>query len=265
MIELYLFLLALLAITILISRRTVIFQHTQKKQFKEEVSSQVEENRKQEHTEIKNRFKDDLAKERANQKFDLGRYKDEIRKAELAMAKKQWNEAKRFLIQAISLSMDDFQPSMKLAEVYMESGDHRRAETLFRRLLETDSANPYLYESLGKIFVKRKNYKEAIRAYARAVELDEKDDQKFLALGKLYHLLMHYSVAAECFRRAAELKPRDTNYLFMLAEACAGDDDLDNALFTYERILTMEPYNEVAKGKASDLRLKIKENETFLS
>ena len=74
---------------------------------------------------------------------------------------------------------------------------------------------------------------------------------------------MRYSLAAECFRRAAELKPREVEYLFLLADSCGFDDDLDNALFTYERILTIEPYNERAKNKAGDLRLKIKEGESF--
>ena len=265
MFELYLFLLALIAIIIIFTRRYLLFSRTKKQEFKKEVASKVEENRKHQHTESKVRFRDHLTKEQETHKFDLGRYKEEMAKAEVAIAKKEWNNAKKSLIQAIALTKDDFIPSFKLAGVYMESDDSRRAETLYRRLLESDPDNPSIYENIGKILIKRKNYKEAIGAYSRAAELNEKDDKILISLGKLYQLLMHYSLAAECFRRAAELKPRDVNTLFLLADACIGDDDLDNALFTYERILTIEPYNEVAKNRASDLRLKIKENETLFA
>lgn len=265
MFELYIFILALVAIVIIVSRRNVIFKREEKEQFKKEVATKVEENRKIEQTENKMRFRDEHAREQKDQKFDFIKYKEEMRRADLAIAKKQWRDSKRYLIQAISVSKEEMIPSLRLARVYVESGDFKKAETLYRRLLEIDCENPDIYENLGKILTKKRRYREAVQAYVRAVELDEKDDQKFLALGRLYHLLMRYSLAAECFRRAAELKPREVEYLFLLADSCGSDEDLDNALFTYERILTIEPYNERAKGKAGDLRVKIKENENFFT
>ena len=55
------------------------------------------------------------------------------------------------------------------------------------------------------------------------------------------------------------------SYLFLLADSCVSDDDYENALFTYERILTIEPYNERAKNATQDIRLKIKEQETLFN
>jgi tetratricopeptide (TPR) repeat protein len=263
MLELYIFLLALLVIIVIVFRRNIIFNRQEKKQFKEKVASKVEKYRKQEQVESKKRFKDELAEEQKAKKFDFVRYKEEMRKADLAIAKKQWKDAKQSLIQAISLSKDELLVSLKLARVYMKSGDHRKAETLYRRLLEMDPENPDIYENLGKILTSKKRYKEAIRAYARAVEFDEKDDRKLVALGKLYQLLMRYSLAGECFRRSAELKPREVEYLFLLADACKSDEDYDNALFSYEKILTIEPYNDRAKNSSHDVRLKIKEFDSF--
>lgn len=261
--QLYLFIFALVAITVLLGRRAFILYRSEKKEFKEQVAAKVQENRKIEQVKGHSRFKEEHIKEQERKKNDLARYKEEMRRAEMAIARKQFSDAKKYLIQAMSMADDDYQAAMKLANVYLESGDVKRAETLYRKLLEEDSENSEIYESLGKILLKRKAYKEAIQAYVRAVELDNKDDQKFLALGKLYHLMMRYSVAAECFKRAAELKPRDVNYLFLLADSCSADDDYENALFTYERILTIEPYNERAKSSSQDVRLKIKEQEAL--
>ncbi len=263
MLELYLFIFAFVIIAVMLARRAFILNRSEKKEFKEQVAAKVEENRKIEQNETGSRFKEEYAKEKEGKKHDLGRFKEEIRRADMAVAKNQFSEAKKYLIQAMSLTDDDYPVAVKLAKVYLDSGDMKRAETLYRKLLEEDTENAEVYESLGKILLKKKAYKEAIQAYVRAVELDDKDDQKFLALGKLYHLMMRYSVAAECFKRAAELKPRDVNYLFLLADSCAADDDYENALFTYERILTIEPYNERAKNATQDVRLRIKEQEAL--
>lgn len=263
MLELYVFIFVVLVIAVVMGRRAFLLSRTEKREFQEQVAAKVEENRKLEQTEKVTRFREEYMKEKEGKKHDLARYKEEMRHAEMAIAKRQFSEAKKYLIQAMSMTDDDFPVAVKLAKVYLESGDLKRAETLYRKLLEENTDSPEIYESLGKILLKRKAYKEAIQAYVRAVELDDKDDQKFLALGKLYHLMMRYSVAAECFKRAAELKPRDVNYLFLLADSCAADDDYENALFTYERILTIEPYNERAKSATQDVRLKIKEQETL--
>jgi len=262
--QIYIFLLAVLAITVLVGRRHFIFSREKHEQFKKEVAVKIQESKKIEHVEMKKRFKDELVREQRGQKFDIAKFRDEMRKAEMAMAKKQWSEAKKYLIQATALSNDEVPVTIKLAGVYMDSGDIKKAETIYRRLIEVAPDNPEIYENLGKILVKKKQYKEAIQAYVRAVELDEKDDKKFIALGRLYQLLMRYSIAAECYRRAAELKPREVEYMFLLADACKADEDYDNALFSYEKILTIEPYNERAKTGASDVRLKQKEVESFL-
>lgn len=265
MLQLYLFIFAFVAIAALLGRRAFLLHRSEKKEFKEQVAAKVEENRKLEQVERVTRFKEEHIKEKEGKKHDLARYKDEMRRADMAIAKKQFIEAKKYLIQAMSMTDDSYQVPLKLARVYFESGDLKRAETMYRKLLEEYTENPEIYESLGRILLKRRAYKEAIQAYVRAVELDDKDDQKFLALGKLYHLMMRYSVAAECFKRAAELKPREVNYLFLLADSCAADDDYENALFTYERILTIEPYNERAKSSTQDVRLRIKEQEAVFN
>ena len=263
MLEIYLFIFAFLVIVVMLARRAFLLRRTEKKEFEEQVAAKVEENRKVEQTERSTRFKEEYLMEKKGKRHDLARYREEMRHAEMAIAKRQFSEAKKYLIQAMSMTDDDFPVAVRLARVYLESGDFKRAETLYRKLLEDRTDDPEIYESLGRIMLRKKAYKEAIQAYVRAVELDDKDDQKFLALGKLYHLMMRYSVAAECFKRAAELKPRDVNYLFLLADSCAADDDYENALFTYERILTIEPYNERAKSATQDVRLKIKEQEAL--
>lgn len=260
--ELYLFIGALIALAAIVSRREILYRRARQAEFKKAVASKVEE-LKEEASKIEpERFKLQHLEEQKKQKFDLGAYKDELRKAELAIARQRWTDAKRILIQALARTADEVPVSLKLAYVYLESGDSRKAETLYRRLLEVDPDDPHVYHQLSRILIKRKKYKEAVQALARAVELDQKDDEKLVALGKLYLLLLRPSLAAECFRQAAELKPRESAYLFLLAEACRADEDFENALFAYEKILTIEPYNEKARDAAQEVRVQMKEYES---
>jgi len=264
MLQLYLFIGAVLAITIIVARRNRIFNREKKRKFKEEVAQKVDELHKERQQMQKERFREVYLNEQKKKTYDFTEYKLTIRKADMAMAKKQWNEAKKFLIQSMALNQDEFNISIKLAKVYMESSDLKRAQELYERLLEIDGKNPILFENLAKIFVKKKKYREAIGYYVQAIELDDKDDKKLVGLGSLYQLLMRPSLAAECFRRAAELKPREIKYLFLLADACRKAGDFENALFTYEKILTVEPYNEKAQSNAQDVRIKLNEMEKVM-
>jgi tetratricopeptide (TPR) repeat protein len=265
MFQLYLLIGALLVITIIVTRRSYIFFRDKKSKFKEEVANKVDQLQKERQEMQKERFKDTYLHEQKNKKYDFSQYKLILRKADMAMAKKQWTEAKKCLIQSLALTRDELHVSLKLAKVYLESGDLKRAEMLYKRLLEENKDNTVIHKSLAVIYTKKKNYKEAIQAYVRANEINDKDDKSLIGLGRLYKLMMRNSLAAECFRRAAELKPREVEYLFLLAEACKSADDYENALFTYEKILTLEPYNERAGSGAQDMRIKMNEMEKLIT
>lgn len=264
--QLYIFIASLLAIIVIVVRRNWIFEHVKRAQFDKEVTQKVKELQKERVKEASDeRFKESYLKEQSKKKYDVSEFKNIYRKAEMAMAKKQWNEAKKLLIQSLTLTRDELPVSIRLASVYMESGDLKRAEELYKRLSEMDPKNPDIYENLGKIYAKWKQYKDAVASYVQSIELDEKDEKKWVALGRLYFLLMRPSLSAECFRRAAELRPRDTATIFLLAESCRDAEDYENALFAYERILTMEPYNEKAREGAQDVRIRMNELEKALS
>jgi len=264
--QLYIFIASLVLLIAIVVRRNWLFERAKRDEFDKEVSIKVKELQKERQKEASDeRFRESHLKEMQKKRYDVSEYKLAYRKAEMAMAKKQWNEAKKLLIQCLTLTRDELPVSLKLASVYMESGDLARAEELYKRLSEMDSQNPDIYETLGKIYAKWKRYKDAVASYVQAIGLDDKDEKKLIALGHLYFLLMRPSLAAECFRRAAELKPRDTNTLFLLADSCRDADDYENALFAYERILTMEPYNEKAREGAQDVRIRMNELEKMMS
>jgi tetratricopeptide (TPR) repeat protein len=264
--QIYIFLASLVAMIAIVSIRGILYNRAKQVEFDQEVALKVKELQKERQKEAsEERFREAYLKEQQKKKFDVTQFKVVFRKAEMAIAKKQWNEAKRLLITSMTLTREDLPVSMTLASVYMESGDLRRAEELFLKLSESQPTNATLFENLGKIYARRKMYKEAIAAYVKATELDNADDKKWVALGRLYHLLLRSSIAAECFRRAAELKPRESTYLFLLAESCRDADDYENALFAYERILTMEPYNEKAREGAQDVRIRLNEIEKAMS
>lgn len=264
MLELYVFIATLAALTVIIGRRHWIRSAWKKSEFKKKITSQVDALRQQDQLSPEERFKDRLEEEQKQKKWSAGPYKEFMRKAEFFLAKKEWENAQTFLIQALSLSKNEIPVLLKLAGVSLELKETHKAEHFYERLLELGAELPDVYLNLAKIQTQKKHYKEAIKYLVKAVELNEKDDGSLAQLGKLYQLLMRPGLAAECFRRAAELKPREVDYLFLLAEACKADEDFDNALFTYEKILLLEPYNEKAIQAIQAVRLKRKETEVVI-
>ncbi len=265
MFELYLFIIAASAILTITYRRSYIFNRDKKIKLKEEVSMKVDELHKERQKITKVRFKEVHVKRRGQKKYDFSKYKLMLRQADLAMAKEQWSEAKRCLIHSLSINQDELNVSLKLARVYVESGDLKRAEMMYKKLVELNQNNPSIYTELAKIYTKKKLYKDAVQQYVKAIEINSQDDKTLVALGQLYQVLMRHSLAAECYRRAAELKPREIHYLFLLAKACESVEDFENALFTYEKILTVEPYNEKASNAANEVRRKMKQDEQVLA
>lgn len=258
--QLYIFLVATLAIAVILIHRHWANLQKKKKEFKQKVASRVEENRKkrEEKGSDQKSFKEAFLAQQ-KKKADPKQYAEQLAQGEMAMSKGRWNEAKKHLIQASAVAGKELKASIKLAQVYLQTQDYKRAETLYLKLTELDQENSDLHQQLGVILAKRGDYKGAIQSYVKAVELDQKDPEKLMALGKLYHLLMRYSVAGECFRRAAELKPRDVSILFLLGEACQKDEDYENAVRSYERILTFEPYNDKAKNALAEVKTRMGE------
>ena len=162
MFQLYLFIFASIAIIIIVARRSYIFLRNKKSKFKKEVATKVDELHKERQLIQKERFKDTHLNEQKHKKYDFSQYKLILRKADMAMAKKQWTEAKKCLIQSLALTRDELIVSLKLARVYLESGDLKRAEMLYKRLLDNNEDNPVIYQNLAIIYTKKKNYKEFI-------------------------------------------------------------------------------------------------------
>ncbi|MBI5412709.1 tetratricopeptide repeat protein [Candidatus Peregrinibacteria bacterium] len=257
MVQLYLFLAALVAIPVIVTRRYGIHKKEEKARFKKKIDERVQELKKTAHEDTLRRFKEEYKKFQKRKRIDPTEYNILVKKAEMAISKKQWITAKQILIQAIAMAKNEIVAGLKLASVYQQCNELNKAENLYRRLLEAHPNYADIYSNLGQIFTQKKKYKEAITTYARAVDLDEKNDQNLIALGKLYVILRHYDSAIECFKRATLLKPREVYYLLLLGKTYEENEEDQNALFTYEKILTVEPYNERAKEFAQDLRIKL--------
>lgn len=261
MVELYLFIGVLVLLTLILWRRAWITEQLKKWEFRQKVAARVEELKKEAVAAGPDRFRERLGRMKKENKLDYAKYKDFLRRADIALAQGKQKEGENWLIQSLAFTQNPKLALRMLARSYHERGEWKRAQNLYETFIELDPGQADVYESLAKIHNKFKRYKEAIAAYVKAVELEETNDRLLLGLGKLYLLLMRPGLAAECFRRAAELKPREVEYLFLLAESCRMDEDYDNALFTYEKILTIEPYNEQARAAAQEVRSKRKEIE----
>lgn len=176
-----------------------------------------------------------------------------IKRAETLMAKDQFEESEKLLIQVLSLDENNFIANSLLALLYLKNHSDSKAEVIYRKLLEMKPKDPALYTNLGLAFYNQAKYNEALESYSFAVKLDPEKPARHVNVGQVYFVVKSLDKAIEHFKEAVKLVPRNVEYLFMLADTYREKGELKNAKTTYNKILHQEPYNNEAQEEVRRL------------
>ncbi len=76
------------------------------------------------------------------------------------MAEKKYDEAQTKIFSLIKEFPEEKLYTGVLAEIYKESGENQKAQTVFNELLQKDPDNPQVQLSVADLFITEKNYKE---------------------------------------------------------------------------------------------------------
>ncbi len=150
--------------------------------------------------------------------------------------------------------------------------DHRRfeeAEKYFRKVIELEPANATARIALGKSLCDQERYydglmeyekvivppgalrellknnmrlasKILIEKYEKRIEKDPQNARLYYSEGIVFHKNHQIPEAIEAYRKALKVDPNFKPALFNLGSALAGQGELDEAAFYYERLLSLE-------------------------
>lgn len=161
-----------------------------------------------------------------------------------------------FLKKAIDLAPDDPGLQIKLAELYLDSGQFSQAASIFKQLLDNNPGERFYKKMLFESLLLSEQFTDA-EYLLTALSATENQDVDFLLLkGKYYLNTGEYLVAASQFELALEKEPRLplAHYFLGLTYLASGQNNLGQTSLI--KCLTLNPYFTEAELTLADYYYK---------
>ena len=141
-----------------------------------------------------------------------------------------------------------------LGKLYMTQNKPAEAIETYQYLTKRHPENDTYFASLGQAYQKKKFHDQAITAYEKAIELKPENPKWYVNLGLSLEAKSHVEEAILNYRRAHELERDNLEVLMVLSEALAKKGEKAEALACLEKVLVLDPTNEIAREKLMHLK-----------
>ena len=105
-----------------------------------------------------------------------------------------------------NMKADDLNDSGRSA---MQNGNFSLAIDLFRRAVELEPKNKYVWNNLGLAYLATRDTGKAIEAFQKQLEVNAYDEFAYNNLGRAYWVDRKYEEAANAFKKQIEINPLD--------------------------------------------------------
>jgi len=130
-----------------------------------------------------------------------------LQKAELLVARQNWDGAIAAYREAIAASPNDASLSNRLGICYQRKGDAKAARAAYKKALDLRKDYPEAWNNLGTIDHARGKYKQAISAYSKAIQANPQDPVFHKNLGAAWLARGDVERALEAWNEAFRLDP----------------------------------------------------------
>jgi tetratricopeptide (TPR) repeat protein len=190
---------------------------------------------------------------------NLGAINDLMKKVDQDIMAGNDDEALKTLIQIISLDENHRKANELMAKLYLRTEKFKKAELIYKKLIDHHPFDPEYYANLGESFYQRRQFKASTRYYEEALNLDKNNPQRYISLGNVYLTKKDYSGALEFYLKAHRLNVRDVELMFLIVETCLNNTNPITAREYLHKILDYEPYNQQAKSLLGEVLRDLKE------
>ncbi|MDP7051782.1 MAG: tetratricopeptide repeat protein [Verrucomicrobiota bacterium] len=166
---------------------------------------------------------------------------------ELAYWDKEKNEAKSVLNKIFDATPENYEVLAALSTLFFQLCEFETAKNLINKAIKLDGSAPEGWTQLALCELNLQNLPSSIQAIDKSLERHPSPEARKLK-GKILYLTEDYKQAQMEFEQLSKDNPEDL-YLMQCDAICRhklGDDD--SAMRTYERILELDPDNEIAKN-----------------
>lgn len=174
--------------------------------------------------------------------------KKAFKQADLHFTKGDYGLAEKFLVQVLSFDNDHLDANLKLGLLYLHQENLPRAEFFFQKLIDLKES-PVYYSNLALTLYQQGRLEEAAKLYEKAIESEGNKPARFVSLAHVYHELGEMEKAMAAFESACRLDPRNLDYWWTVLEYYEKFSKKEDMARVLKKILELDPYNDVAKGK----------------
>ncbi len=175
--------------------------------------------------------------------------------------KNLFNDAIMYLNKALLYDKNNSEYYRELARIYYKKNDMLNAQANFEKLIELEPTNEWAYSNLGNIyFYYYENLDIAYEYYKKAYALNSAYCWAAYNLANMKVIYKDYSSALELYISAYNLAPQNPLFINALASTYYKLNDIEQAIFYYEKVLEYDSVNETALLSLAQIYLKNKKD-----
>lgn len=168
----------------------------------------------------------------------------------------RFDEAKTMSEEARKLDPEDPDPLYGLGLVYAKQGNIADAKRMYQETLQKHADHTGALNNLAAILIEEENTSEALILYEKAIAADPSLPDPFYNAGLIYESQGDYRKAAQHFEGALEAEGDTVETLTKLVSMYAQLNDRDKTIDSLERILAIDPRNDLANRLMDALKVR---------
>ncbi len=163
------------------------------------------------------------------------------------------DEYEKKLIEWLALDPNDKDLNRFLADYYFSVGNHKKALSLLKKIVELDPKDHKAIWQIGEIYLSSGDFETAELLIEKAIAINPANPKYYVSMVELYYNTDRKHDAIHQLEQVVKLRPTNAWYMLTLADLYREVEDLENAQKYYFRVLEHEPSNEAAKKHLKDL------------
>ncbi|WIH83374.1 tetratricopeptide repeat protein [Brachyspira pilosicoli] len=150
-----------------------------------------------------------------------------------------YNEAIKYINEAINISSNNIEYYLSRAEVYIKRNMYNNAIDDCIKCLEIDSNYYKAYHHIAYSYAHISDYYKAIKYFKKTIEINDKYSSAYINLGNVYSIIKEYDKALECFNKALYIDESNYKIYNNIGNIYYYKEDYNSAIYNYKKSLDM--------------------------
>ncbi len=168
-----------------------------------------------------------------------------LNRADSAVMSRDYALAARLYSTLLKDRPSDLELLKRLGNVYIKSGEDKKAQDIYETLLTLEPKNPDFLLTLGGIYRRIKLYDKSIEVLNKALSAGAKDVQVYYNLGFTYKFQEKFKDAIDCFETVVTLNPNDVLAYNHMGSIYELKKEYDAAIQAYQMGLKVDPNHPI--------------------